>query len=46
MLQESSRKRVKDSMFCVSQRKVIEAGITKMYLLYDDAVKIYVKYAM
>lgn len=46
MLQEISRKHVKDSVFYVSQRKVVEAGVTKIYLFYGDIVKIGVKYAI
>lgn len=43
MLQESSRTCVKDSVVCVSQRKVIE---TELLLLCDDVVKTDVKYVM
>lgn len=46
MSQQTYRKYVKDSTFCVSQRKVIEAGVTKIYLPYDDVVNIVVKYAI
>lgn len=43
MLQGSSRTCVKDSVVCVSQRKVIE---TELLLLCDDVVKTDVKYVM